>query len=79
MARIGELRAALERLEDDVARIERWGFRIGQILAAGGRLLAAGNGGSAAQAAHLSAELVGRFDGERRPLAAVAIGTEHPR
>ena len=78
MARLGELRAALERLEDDVELIERWGFRIGQILAAGGRLLAVGNGGSAAQAAHLSAELVGRFDGERRPLAALAIGTEHP-
>ena len=41
-------------------------------------MLAVGNGGSAAQAAHLSAELVGRFDGERRPLAAVAIGAEHP-
>ena len=78
VTRITELRAALERLEDDAELIERWGFRIGQLLAAGGRLLAVGNGGSAAQAAHLSAELVGRFDGERRPLAALAIGAEHP-
>ena len=34
----------------------------------GGRLLACGNGGSAAQAQHLTAELVGRYQSERRPL-----------
>ncbi len=37
------------------------------------RLLAAGNGGSAAEAQHLTAELVGRFDGDRRPLSAIAL------
>ncbi len=77
LRRLGELRAALDRLEGDVDRIDRWGDRIGRLLATGGRLLAVGNGGSAAQAAHLTAELVGRFDGERRPLAALAIGAEH--
>ena len=39
----------------------------------GGTLLTFGNGGSAADAQHLAAEMVGRFARERRPLAAVAL------
>lgn len=50
-----------------------WGAGLASCLLAGGRLLIAGNGGSAAQAQHLSAELVGRFQGERRPLSAIAL------
>jgi D-sedoheptulose 7-phosphate isomerase len=42
-------------------------------LADGRKVLAFGNGGSAADAQHLVAELVGRFEGERRALAAVAL------
>jgi D-sedoheptulose 7-phosphate isomerase len=42
----------------------------------GGRLLAAGNGGSAAQAQHLTAELVGRYRDDRPPLSAVALCSE---
>ena len=42
---------------------------------AGGTLFAFGNGGSAADAEHLAAELVGRFGKERRPLAAHALTT----
>ena len=45
-------------------------------LRGGGRLLAAGNGGSAAQAQHLTAELVGRYRDERRPLSAIALHAE---
>jgi D-sedoheptulose 7-phosphate isomerase len=44
-------------------------------LASGHKLLAFGNGGSAADAQHLCAELVGRFAIERRPLAAIALTT----
>ena len=44
-----------------------------QCLAKGGTIFACGNGGSAADAQHLVAELVGRFRAERRPLAAVAL------
>ncbi|HSU11725.1 MAG TPA: SIS domain-containing protein [Pseudonocardia sp.] len=51
----------------------RWGEDLGRRLVAGNRLLAAGNGGSAAEAQHLTAELVGRFDGDRRPLSAIAL------
>jgi phosphoheptose isomerase len=40
---------------------------------AGGKLLVLGNGGSAADAQHVAAELVGRFERARRPLAALAL------
>jgi D-beta-D-heptose 7-phosphate kinase/D-beta-D-heptose 1-phosphate adenosyltransferase len=43
---------------------------------AGGRLLVAGNGGSAAEAQHLTSELVGRFHTERAPLSAIALHTD---
>ena len=42
-------------------------------LAAGGQLLIAGNGGSAADAQHIAAELTGRFLLERQPLRAIAL------
>jgi D-sedoheptulose 7-phosphate isomerase len=45
-------------------------------LDAGGRILVFGNGGSAADAQHLAAELSGRYKRERRPLAATALTTD---
>jgi D-sedoheptulose 7-phosphate isomerase len=45
-------------------------------LAQGGKILVAGNGGSAADAQHLAAELVGRFLRERRALPAIALTTD---
>jgi len=42
-------------------------------LAAGGQLLIAGNGGSAADAQHIAAELTGRFLLERKPFRALAL------
>ena len=45
-------------------------------LAAGGKILACGNGGSAADSQHFVAELVNRFERERPPLAAVALTTD---
>jgi D-sedoheptulose 7-phosphate isomerase len=41
-----------------------------------GRLLAAGNGGSAAQAQHLTAELVGRYRADRPPFSAICLNAE---
>ncbi|MDR1889104.1 MAG: phosphoheptose isomerase [Zoogloeaceae bacterium] len=41
-----------------------------------GRILACGNGGSAADAQHFAAELVGRFEAERQELAAIALTTD---
>ena len=45
-------------------------------LRGGGRILACGNGGSAAEASHFSTELVGRFDRSRRSLPAVALSAD---
>ena len=45
-------------------------------FAAGGRLYAFGNGGSAADAQHLVGELIGRYRRERRPLPAVSLSTD---
>jgi D-sedoheptulose 7-phosphate isomerase len=55
-----------------------WGETLAAVLAAGGRLLAAGNGGSAAQAGHLTAELVGRYRAERPAFSAIALHAEAP-
>ena len=49
---------------------------LAQALKAGGKALACGNGGSAADAQHFAAELVNRFEAERPPLAAVALTTD---
>jgi len=45
-------------------------------LSSGGKILACGNGGSAADAQHFAAELVNRFEAERPPLASVALTTD---
>ncbi|WP_313815332.1 glycosyltransferase [Citricoccus sp.] len=71
-----ELDRALTALEAQAEVLDRWGRRLSELLAGGGRVLAAGNGGSAAEAQHFTAELVGRFQGERRPLAAVCLSAE---
>jgi D-sedoheptulose 7-phosphate isomerase len=68
------LRTALARMEGSAGtRIECWGRHLASVLDGGGRLLACGNGGSAAEAQHLTGELVGRFWHERRPLSAIAL------
>ena len=72
---VDHLRALLS-VEQETPRIRAWGERLAQTLLAGGRLLAAGNGGSAAQAQHLTAELVGRYRDDRAPLSAIALHAE---
>jgi D-sedoheptulose 7-phosphate isomerase len=68
------LRACLDSL--DVDAVSRMGASLADVLDGGGRLLVAGNGGSAAEAQHLTAELVGRYRDERRPLSAIALHAE---
>jgi phosphoheptose isomerase len=72
-AHLAALTSAAAALEDDIGTLERWGRTLAHRLLEGGRLLAAGNGGSAAEAQHLTAELVGRFVDDRTPLAAIAL------
>ncbi len=47
-----------------------------ECLRSGGKVMACGNGGSAADAQHFAAELVGRFERERQELAAIALTTD---
>jgi D-sedoheptulose 7-phosphate isomerase len=75
-AHLDALSAAIEPLRSQLGTIDRLGAQAAGILLRGGRLLAAGNGGSAAQAQHLTAELVGRFEHERQPLSAIALHAE---
>jgi D-sedoheptulose 7-phosphate isomerase len=70
---LAALRAALHGLEREVPRLETWAGLAGGVLLGGGRLLACGNGGSAEQAEHLTAELVGRYQDERQAFAALPL------
>lgn len=75
---LAALRAPLAALDGELARLDRWGAQLAAVLLGGGRLLAAGNGGSASQAQHLTSELVGRYRDERVPLSAIALCAEGP-
>ncbi len=71
---VDALRLSLSSLDRHCVRLDAWGERLAEVLMQGGRLLAAGNGGSAAQAQHLTAELVGRYLSIDRPaLSAIAL------
>jgi len=73
---LNELIQAAGRFGAGIDTADDWGCRLARVLPQGGRLLAAGNGGSAAQAQHLTAELVGRYRHERRPLSAICLSAE---
>jgi phosphoheptose isomerase len=69
----------IEALRSPQTRLEtarQWGRALAVPLLAGHRLLVAGNGGSAAEAQHLTAELVGRYVADRPPLSAIALHAE---
>lgn len=70
---LDDLVAAAELFRGRAPRIGRWAGHLAGVLDSGGRLLVAGNGGSAAEAQHLTAELVGRFQSDRRPLSAIPL------
>jgi D-sedoheptulose 7-phosphate isomerase len=70
---ISALAEAVEQIGAEAPRLQAWGKRLADVLTDGGRLLACGNGGSAAEAQHLTAELVGRFCDERVPLSAISL------
>jgi D-sedoheptulose 7-phosphate isomerase len=67
------LAEALLPFRTQAAVLARWGADLAWHLGRGGRLLIAGNGGSAAEAQHLAAELVGRLREDRAPLSAIAL------
>ena len=73
---LAALAGPLRALDADVDRIEGWGRHLATVLRRGARVLAAGNGGSAAQAQHLTSELVGRYRDDRPPFSAIALHAE---
>jgi D-sedoheptulose 7-phosphate isomerase len=64
---------AAETMSEDIVRAINLMY---QALASEKKILACGNGGSAADAQHFAAELVGRFERERRELPAIALSTD---
>ena len=72
-------RQALERASGDAGLLEV-ARKIAEVIASalrgGGKLLVAGNGGSAADAQHISAEIVGRYKKDRPAYAAIALTTD---
>jgi D-sedoheptulose 7-phosphate isomerase len=73
---LDDLAAAARIAQSAAPIVSQWGQDLADIFAAGGKLLACGNGGSAAEAQHLTGELLGRFRDERRPLPAVALSAD---
>jgi D-sedoheptulose 7-phosphate isomerase len=70
---VAALRAALESFDGAAREAAGMGADLARALCSGSRLFVAGNGGSAAQAEHLSGEIVGRYCDDRRPFSAVAL------
>ena len=66
----------LRFVEENAPRIAAVARRMAEVLQRGGKLLFVGNGGSAADAQHLAAEFVNRFQRDRRALAAIALTTD---
>lgn len=63
-------------LRDDIAKIESCANLIFETFQKGNKILIFGNGGSAADAQHLAAEFVGRYETERIALPAIALTTD---
>jgi D-sedoheptulose 7-phosphate isomerase len=73
LARRNAFGAALDRLCADATCLDAAAGAMIACLRAGGRILVAGNGGSAAEAQHFATELVGRFLRERDPYAVLSL------
>jgi D-sedoheptulose 7-phosphate isomerase len=70
---IATKQAALSSMSQPIEAAVR---AVAACLAAGGKVMVCGNGGSAADAQHFAAELLNRFEQERAPLAAIALTTD---
>ena len=73
MAGIEEHRAVVAGIDELIPVVRDLTERLCEAFATGHRLYTFGNGGSAADAQHLAAEMIGRYRRERRPLPAVAL------
>ena len=76
LARLQETTEALTKLEASLPDVSAIGETIVQSLMNGGTLFTAGNGGSAAQALHLTEELIGRYQKTRPPIRSICLASE---
>lgn len=76
LAHLQEHQAVMAQLEALIPTLEAVSTRIAIALKNGNKVFFMGNGGSASDAQHLAAELVGRYKAERRALAAIALTTD---
>lgn len=67
---------AIQALRTQEATIQEFGARLITCLRYGNRIFLCGNGGSAADAQHIAAEMVCRFESNRRALPAIALTTD---
>ena len=75
-AALNEHLATLKALLEDTTSINECAAIIRETFESGGKVLVCGNGGSAADAQHLAAEFVGRYEKERKGLPAIALTTD---
>ena len=68
--------AVMQSVKEMIPAIEQGGQVLIDTLKSGGKVLLCGNGGSAADAQHIAAEIVGRFETERMGLPAIALTTD---
>lgn len=73
---LGELKELLDLLDPVQAPLAKAADLIEESLKSGGKILACGNGGSAADASHFTTEFVCRFHEDRRPYPAIALGVD---
>ncbi|MEK6890498.1 MAG: SIS domain-containing protein [Nanoarchaeota archaeon] len=75
--KVNELKKALdETLSCEKEKIEEACNLLKECLISGGKILVCGNGGSAAEAQHMSAEFISRLKEDRRALASIALTTD---
>ena len=75
-AQFEEHQRVIQAAAEQIPLLERIIDRLADVFRAGGKLYVLGNGGSAADAQHIAAELVGRLHKNRRALPAVALTTD---
>ncbi len=68
--------AVAEKTKQHAKAIAKVAEELGKALSSGRKILICGNGGSAADAQHFAAELVGRYKKERKGMAAIALTTD---
>ncbi|HVZ93809.1 MAG TPA: SIS domain-containing protein [Phycisphaerales bacterium] len=74
--KIGRAASVIASLGEQAVEIERFALAVRETLVRGGAVFTFGNGGSAAEAMHLSEELIGRYSRDRAPKRAVCLNAD---